>query len=60
VLDRGRETPVCGPGGADEARIVTAYLRRRQVAVEAAPLRAAGDLLGLAERVAGAHVASLA
>jgi hypothetical protein len=38
--------------GSNEARIVAAYLRRRQVVVEAVRLREAPDLLKAAERVA--------
>ncbi|CAA9425023.1 MAG: DNA polymerase III epsilon subunit-related protein MSMEG4261 [uncultured Rubrobacteraceae bacterium] len=41
-----------GRGGADEARIVTAYLRRHQVDVEAVRLRKSADLVGVAGRVA--------
>ncbi len=39
-------------GGTDEARIVSAYLRRRQVDVEAVRLREPADLVGMAGRVA--------
>ena len=41
-----------GRGGSDEARIVAAYLRRRQVDVEAVSLRESTDLVGVAGRVA--------
>jgi DNA polymerase-3 subunit epsilon len=41
-------------GGANEARIVAAYLRRRSTAVEAVRLGEARDLLKAAERVAEA------
>jgi hypothetical protein len=40
--------------GSNEARIVAAYLRRRQAVVEAVRLREARDLLKAAERVAEA------
>ncbi len=40
-------------GGADEARVVTAYLRRRSTAIEAVRLREAQDLLEAAKRLAG-------
>jgi DNA polymerase III subunit epsilon len=40
--------------GSNEARIVAAYLRRRQTVVEAARLKEARDLLKAAERVAEA------
>ncbi len=45
-----------GPGneGANEARIVAAYLRRRQAVVEAVRLREARDLLRVTQRVAEA------
>jgi len=42
--------------GASEARIVAAYLRRRQAVVEAVRLKEARDLLKAAERVAEAAV----
>ena len=42
-----------GREGADEARVVAAYLRRRQVEVEAVLLRESRDLLDAAGRVAG-------
>ncbi|MCA1715407.1 MAG: DEDD exonuclease domain-containing protein [Actinobacteria bacterium] len=42
-----------GGGSADEARIVSAYLRRRQVAVEAVRLRESADLVNVAGKVAG-------
>ena len=42
-----------GRGSADEARIVSAYLRRRQVNVEAVRLRESADLLAVAVRVSG-------
>ena len=53
------------PGNpSDEARVVAAYLRRRQVAVEAVRLQSAADLLVVVERVSeagdSANVASLA
>ena len=41
-----------GGRGADEARIVSAYLRRRQVDVEAVRLREPADLVGVASKVA--------
>ncbi len=40
--------------GSNEARIVAAYLRRRQAVVEAVRLKEASDLLKVAERVAEA------
>ena len=40
--------------GTNEARIVAAYLRRRQAVVEAVRLKEARDLLEVAERVAEA------
>ena len=40
--------------GSNEARIVAAYLRRRQAVVEAVRLNEARDLLKAAERVAEA------
>ena len=40
--------------GSNEARIVAAYLRRRQAVVEAVLLREARDLLKVAQRVAEA------
>jgi hypothetical protein len=40
-------------GGADEARVVTAYLRRRSTAIEAVRLREAQDLLEAAKRLPG-------
>jgi DNA polymerase III subunit epsilon len=42
--------------GSNEARIVAAYLRRRQAVVEAVRLKEARDLLKAAERVAEAAV----
>jgi DNA polymerase-3 subunit epsilon len=48
-----------GEDGADEARVVAAYLRRRQVEVEAMRLREPADLVDAAERVAG-RVAEMA
>ena len=45
-----------GGGSADEARIVSAYLRRRQVDVEAVRLREAADLLAVAVRVSGMNI----
>jgi DNA polymerase-3 subunit epsilon len=45
--------PPTGGGGADEARIVTAYLRRRQVDIEAVRLRQPADLVGAVSRVDG-------
>jgi hypothetical protein len=42
--------------GSNEARIVAAYLRRRQAVVEAVRLKEAPDLLKAAERVAEAAV----
>jgi DNA polymerase-3 subunit epsilon len=42
-----------GGGSADEVRIVSAYLRRRQVDIEAVRLREAADLLAVVVRVAG-------
>jgi DNA polymerase-3 subunit epsilon len=42
-----------GGGSADEARIVSAYLRRRQVNVEAMRLRESADLVNVAGKVAG-------
>ena len=42
-----------GGGSADEARIVSAYLRRRQVDVEAVRLRESADLVNVAGKVAG-------
>ena len=55
-LSRAREekaaTGVSGRAEAsDEARVVAAYLRRRQTVVEAARLRSAEDLLELVERL---------
>ncbi len=41
-----------GGEGADEARVVSAYLRRRRVDVEAVRLRSAADLVAAVERVA--------
>lgn len=53
-----------GPEGSDEARVVAAYLRRRQVPVEAVRLRGGEDLLEavgrVVEAVAESNVASLA
>jgi DNA polymerase-3 subunit epsilon len=43
-----------GEEGSNEARIVAAYLRRRQAVVEAVRLREARDLLKAAQRVADA------
>jgi len=43
-----------GREGANEVRIVAAYLRRRQAVVEAVRLKEARDLLKVAERVAEA------
>jgi len=58
VLAGHDDTTPSGTGGADEARIVAAYLRRRQVDVEAVRLREPADLVGavgrMAERTAGA------
>jgi DNA polymerase-3 subunit epsilon len=52
--------PPCDEEGADETRVVAAYLRRRQVDVEAVRLWSAADLADaagrVAERVAGAAV----
>jgi DNA polymerase-3 subunit epsilon len=45
-----------GGGSADEARIVSAYLRRRQVDVEAVRLRETADLLAVAVRVSGMNI----
>jgi DNA polymerase III subunit epsilon len=42
-----------GGGSADEARIVSAYLRRRQVDVEAVRLQGSADLVNVASKVAG-------
>jgi DNA polymerase III subunit epsilon len=42
-----------GEGSADEARIVSAYLRRRQVDVEAVRLRGSTDLVNVVGKVAG-------
>ena len=42
-----------GGGSADEARIVSAYLRRRQVDVEAMRLRESADLVNVTSKVAG-------
>ena len=39
--------------GVDEARVVAAYLRRRQVSIEAVRLWAPGDLVETVEKVAG-------
>lgn len=41
------------PEDSDEARVVTAYLRRRSATVEAAPLRKVEDLLKVVESVVG-------
>ncbi|HET7479969.1 MAG TPA: DEDD exonuclease domain-containing protein [Rubrobacteraceae bacterium] len=52
------------PEGSDEARVVAAYLRRRQTPIEAVRLRCVEDLLKAVKRVAEAeaesNVASLA
>jgi excinuclease UvrABC nuclease subunit len=48
-----REVEEPSEGGADEARVVTAYLRRRSTAIEAVRLREAQDLLGAVKRLAG-------
>jgi DNA polymerase III subunit epsilon len=42
-----------GGGSADEARIVSAYLRRRQVDIKAVRLRESMDLVSVAGRFAG-------
>jgi DNA polymerase-3 subunit epsilon len=49
------ENDAASPGeeGADEARVVAAYLRRRQVEVEAVRLREPADLVDAVGRVAG-------
>ncbi|HEX2729425.1 MAG TPA: exonuclease domain-containing protein, partial [Rubrobacteraceae bacterium] len=47
-----------GPEGSDEARVVAAYLRRRQVPVEAVRLRGVEDLLEAVGRVVEAGVES--
>nr|MDQ3386263.1 hypothetical protein [Actinomycetota bacterium] len=36
---------------SDEARVVAAYLRRRQAVIEASRMRCVGDLLELVERL---------
>ena len=46
------EDVLSGGVGADEARVVASYLRRRQVEVEAVRLRGAVDLVDVAGRVA--------
>jgi DNA polymerase III subunit epsilon len=55
----GHDALPSGKEGADEARVVAAYLRRRQVEVEAVHLREPGDLLDtvgkVATRAAGAN-----
>jgi excinuclease UvrABC nuclease subunit len=48
----GYDDFVAGGEGADEARVVSAYLRRRRVDVEAVRLRSAADLVAAVERVA--------
>ena len=45
--------PPLGGKGADEARVVAAYLRRRQTPLEAVRLRGAGDLVEIVGKVAG-------
>lgn len=40
--------------GADEARVVASYLKRRSGVVEAVRMREAGDLIAVARRVSGA------
>jgi DNA polymerase-3 subunit epsilon len=45
-----------GRGSADEARIVSAYLRRRQVDVKAVRLQESADLLAVAVRVSGMKI----
>ena len=52
VLVRREGDKPRGEGGADEARVVTAYLRRRSRAIEAVRLREAQDLLEAAKRLA--------
>jgi DNA polymerase III subunit epsilon len=47
---------LAGGGSANEARIVSAYLRRRQVDVEAVRLRESADLSAVAVRVSGMSV----
>jgi DNA polymerase III subunit epsilon len=55
VLARPQENGSCPQKeGSNEARIVAAYLRRRQAVVEAVLLKGARDLLQAAERVAEA------
>ncbi len=51
----GQDDNAVSSGGrsADEARIVSAYLRRRQVDVEAVRLRESADLVNVAGRLAG-------
>jgi DNA polymerase III subunit epsilon len=57
VLARSRENGSSPEKeGSNEARIVAAYLRRRQAVVEAVRLKVAQDLLKAAERVAEAAV----
>jgi DNA polymerase-3 subunit epsilon len=45
--------PPSGGKSADEARVVAAYLRRRQTSIEAVRLWEPGDLVEVVERVAG-------
>lgn len=49
----GRDDVPSNGKGADETRVVAAYLKRRQVEVEAVRLRSASDLVDAALRVAG-------
>jgi len=52
----GREDLPPGGKSADEARVVAAYLKRRQVNVEAVPLRDAAELVDAVGRVVGSGI----